>query len=225
MNYLSHAAAFLDDPPMAAGSVLPDLLSAVDRRCRVRAAKVEAYLVDAPLTASQRAVATGLQQHLADDHWFHGTEAFLSCSSTLARKLRAALPDDETHRVGFLGHILVELMLDGWIERSAPGTVDRFYAALSGVSTELMTRVVNACASRPTTRIAEVWPGFLRERFIADYVSDAGLRRRVNQVLRRVRLPQLAESIEPVLADCRQTVEANAEDLLPRRVLMRLGAS
>ena len=221
MNYLSHAAAFLDEPLVAAGSVLPDFLSAMDRKCRVRAKRVDAYLATEPPGEPGR-VAAGLREHLADDHWFHGTEAFLTTQARLTRRLRAAMPDDASHRVGFLGHILVELLLDGWIERTRPGTVGRFYDAMAAAAPTAMTEAVNASAARPTTRIIEVWPGFLRERFVADYVADDRLRRRVNQVLGRVGLPVLDEAAEATLAQCRAEVEASAGRLLPQRVLNAL---
>ena len=219
VNYLSHAAAFLDDPALATGAVLPDLLSAIDRKCRVRKRHVDRVLAEDDLPPGQCSIVRGLAEHLDDDHWFHGTEAFLTTSSATARLLREALPGDQTHRVGFLGHILVELFLDAWIEKQRPGTVDRFYAAFASVDPAVAEAAVNRCASRPTDRLAGFWGRFVGERFLADYVTDEGLFRRVNHVLKRVGLPQLKDSLLETLSDARHLTEARASELLPRRVV------
>ena len=222
MNYLSHAAAFLDDPALATGAVLPDLLSAIDRKCRVRKRHVDRVLAEDDLPPDQRPIVRGLAEHLDDDHWFHGTEAFLTTSSATARLLRVAMPGDQTHRVGFLGHILVELFLDAWIEKRRPGTVGRFYAAFGSVDPAAAEAAVNRCASRPTDRLAGFWGRFAEERFLADYVTDEGLFKRVNHVLKRVGLPPLGDDLRKTLAEARGVTESRASDLLPGRVVRLL---
>ena len=55
-------------------------------------------------------------------------------------------------------------------------------------------------AARPAVRLAGMIPLFARERFLSDYADDAKLCYRLNQVMRRVRLPALPERLHRVPA-------------------------
>lgn len=222
MNYLSHGVAFLDEPLTMAGSVIPDLLSVVDRRCRLRLKRIEPLLEDPSLDMSTRRVVEGFQAHLADDHWFHGSQAFVEVSGQLSRYFREAMPDDETHRVGFLGHIVVELLLDRWIMERDPESLQRFYESFASVDPQIVEYAVGLAASRKTDRIIPFWHRFIEERFLADYCDPALMLGRLNQVMRRVKLPALGPEIEEVLVRSYELVSQRATDLLPPRVLASL---
>lgn len=219
MNYLSHGVAFLDEPLILAGSVIPDLLSVVDRKCRVRSKKIAPLLASDDLPSSVRAVLTGVQSHLDDDDWFHGSAAFLDVSGRLSRLFRAAMPDDETHRVGFLGHIVVELLLDRWIMEQNTTALDRFYTAFDTADPQVVQYSVGLAASRTTEKIVPFWHRFVDERFLADYPDPNRMLWRLNHVMKRVGLPKLADDIETVLIEAYPVVTARATDLLPQRAL------
>lgn len=222
MNYLSHGVAFLDQPLVMAGSVVPDLLSVVDRRCRLRLRRIEPLLADDSLAASTREIILGFQAHLADDNWFHGSQAFLEVSGQMTRYFRDAMPDDDTHRVGFLGHIVVELLLDRWIIEHKPETLDRFYKAFAAVDPQFVEHAVGLAASRKTDRLLPFWHRFVEERFLADYCDTELMLFRLNQVMQRVKLPNLDDEIQTVLARGYELVRTRACDLLPPRVIASL---
>ena len=213
VNYLAHSLRFLDAPPRLAGVCLPDMLSAIDRKCRLRERHVQPLTGDADPFACE--VAKGVLAHLADDHWFHGTEAFLVTSGKLTRHIRAALPDDESHRVGFLGHILTEILLDRWLIAQLPDLLETFHAGLATLDGDKLQAVVNRVATRPTERLAPMYPRMIAERFLDDYPFDDRLLRRLNGVMKRVGLPRLPDEFAPRLSELAAIVDPAATDLLP----------
>ncbi len=69
-------------------------------------------------------------------------------------------------------------------------------------------------ATRRAERLAGLIPLFARERFLSDYAQDATLWFRLNQVMRRVRLPALPERLQEFLPQARRDVAARCEELL-----------
>ena len=220
VNYLAHSLRFLDQPAVLVGACLPDMLSALDRKCRMRDRNVRPFLDDAdPFTAD---IARGVLAHLDDDHWFHGTEAFLVTSSRLSKAIRAVLPTDESHRVGFLGHILTEILLDRWLIGRDDTLLDRFHSQLETLDPVAIQDVVNQLATRPTERIAEMYPRMIAERFLDDYPFDEKLLRRLNGIMKRVGLPKLPPEFAGELSGLFAIVERSAFTLLPPDVRDRV---
>ncbi|MBC8437559.1 MAG: hypothetical protein H8D86_01745, partial [Planctomycetes bacterium] len=65
MNYLSHAIKFLDRPLFMASTGVPDMLSVIDRKVRIRRKVLESFFNDADPAVVE--VARGVAQHLDDD--------------------------------------------------------------------------------------------------------------------------------------------------------------
>ncbi len=121
MNYFAHGRHFVDDPYFLAGTAMPDWLRVVDKRLRVRSRQAEQYLDAADARVAR--LAAGIVQHHRDDAWFHSTRAFAELNLSLCVLLRERLPADSGFRPFFLGHILVEILLDATlIEQRARAT-------------------------------------------------------------------------------------------------------
>ncbi len=213
MNYLAHGFPFLDRPYVVAGTALPDWLSVVDRKLRLRPQHLELALTAA--VPQVRELALGVSRHIADDDWFHRTRAFAEVSATLGRLLRERLGGSDGFRCGFLGHIVTEMQLDAILILREPARLQRYYDALDQVDPQVIAAVVGQLLGRPAGRLAEFIPLFLRERIFDDYPEPTRLLRRLNQVQRRVRLPELPEAAADWLAEARDVVEARLTDLLP----------
>lgn len=212
MNYLAHGWLHVDDPYFLAGTAIPDWLNVVDRRVRVRRKQAAPYCAsDDPRLAT---IARGVVRHHEDDAWFHATPAFAELSLRFTVAVRDALAPDEGLRPSFLGHILVELLLDDVLAAEAPERLEAYYAALDQLDPAVVQAAVNQMSARPTDRLTELLPLFVRERFLYDYAEDGKLRRRLNQVMRRVGLPELPERFESVLPAARRAVCARAAELL-----------
>jgi len=212
MNYFAHAAEHLSRPYFVAGLAIPDWLSVVDRRVRARGPSAEPFLLDADPRV--REIAAGIIRHHQDDRWFHQTRVFAELNLQFALEIRDALPGDDGFRPSFLGHILIELLLDADLIAADPGQADHYYAALQRVSASLVQQTVNQIASRPTDQLQRLIPRFIAERFLYDYLDDSRLLVRLNQVMRRVGLPQLPSTLVPWLATARRRVSEARADLL-----------
>jgi hypothetical protein len=212
MNYFGHGRHVVEDPYRLAGTAVPDWLSVVNRRVRARK-KLARQFVDAADPALA-AVACGIVQHHHDDDWFHRTRAFAELSWQFTAALRDLLPEDDGFRPSFLGHILVEILLDAALIEEDPARLDAYYDALESLAPERVSR----CVRHMTTGDAEALPEMIRlfcsERFLYDYGDDAPLLKRLNHVLRRVRLSPVPDSLLAFLPAARQGVRQRRDELL-----------
>lgn len=215
MNYFAHGRHFIDDPYFLAGTAIPDWLSVVDRKVRVRSKHAAPFIADED--SQLAAVARGVVQHCADDAWFHETRAFAELNLEFAVKLRDLLAPDEGFRPHFVGHILVEMLLDAVLIEADADQLHRYYAALDAIDARIVHAAVTRIAGREAERLAEFIPLFCRERFLWDYREDGKLLFRLNQVLRRVKLPPLPGATADFLAFARERVAQRQAELLARR--------
>jgi hypothetical protein len=215
MNYFAHGREFIDDPYFLAGTAVPDWLSVVDRKVRARGQRAAPLAEDSDPRVS--AIARGIVQHHADDAWFHETRAFGELSWRFTAAVRDALAPDDTLRPSFLGHILVELLLDDALIRRDAERLERYYLAMESVDVTIVEQVVNRLAAQATDRLAGFIVLFCRERFLWDYADDGKLMMRLNQVMSRVGLPQLPDAFRHVLPDAREQVARRADELMSKR--------
>ncbi len=212
MNYFAHGHAFVDDPWFLAGTAVPDWLNVSDRGARVRVQQAQPWVHDPDPRVA--ALARGIMQHHADDAWFHMTAAFAELSLGFTVRLRDLLDQDEGFRPSFLGHILVELLLDATLISQNPAGLDRYYAALAALEPAVLAAILNRMSRKPVVRVAELLPLFISERFLCDYADDGKLCYRLNQVMRRVRLPALPKAIVDFFPEARRGVDARWQELL-----------
>lgn len=216
MNYFAHGLDFIDEPYFLAGTAVPDWLNVADRRVRVRRRHAAEFVNDPDDRLA--ALARGIVRHHDDDAWFHETLAFTELSWQATVVVRDALTEDDGFRPSFLGHILVEILLDAELIADDSARLERYYSAFDAIEPQLIEEAVNRMAPRSTCRLAALIPLFSRERFLSDYLDDAKLRVRLNQVMRRVRLPELPPSFVHVLGPLRDRVAARRTELLARPV-------
>ncbi len=212
MNFLSHAIPYFDKPLLAISTGIPDWLSVIDRKIRARRKLAEQFSDSEDDEMSQ--VANGIIRHIEDDRWFHGTEAFVDTNMHLAVQLRDLLPDDAGFRPTFVGHILIELLLDAYWIRDDKSTADRYYAMLADVSSETVQRCVNQITGKPTKEIVGTIQRFIEMRFLYDYLDFDRLFMRLNQVLQRVGLQAMPDSVVDWLPKANELVESRRLRLL-----------
>ena len=212
MNYFAHGRHYLDDPNFVAGTAVPDWLSVVNRRVRARSKLAAPYATDQDPRVA--AVARGIMQHHHDDDWFHQTRAFAELSLYFTKEIRDRLPQDDGFRPSFLGHILVELLLDATLIADDPAVLDRYYAVMDSLDPYVVNQTVNRMATRETGMLAFLIPRFSEERFLYDYAEDAKLLFRLNNVMRRVRLPALPAALAEFFPEARRLVQQRSAELL-----------
>jgi hypothetical protein len=212
MNYLAHGYRFTQEPYFLAGTAAPDWLSVIDRKMRLRSKTAAQFVDDADPTLA--AIARGVVQHHHDDGWFHQTEAFATLSMSFAVDIRRVLSADDGFRPSFLGHILVELILDSLLAEESPPRLNEYYEAIAALDPAVVEQALNRLATRPSERIATLIPRFHQERFLADYGQDATLLMRLNHVMRRVGLPLLPEEMQTLFPALRTQVRSRRHELL-----------
>jgi len=217
MNYFAHGCEFVDDPYFLAGTAVPDWLNVVDRRVRVRARAAESLLAESPLDSRQADVARGVLQHCRDDAWFHESRAFAELSLDFCRRLRDVLPADDGFRPHFLGHILVEILLDAALVADDPARLVAYYRAINQLDGQVVQAAVNRMAARRTERLGHFILLFSRERFLWDYADDGKLLFRLNQVMARVGLPRLPAETAGIFPAARALVGERKHELLAAR--------
>lgn len=212
MNFLCHAIPHLDQPLLAAATGIPDWMSMVDRKIRARSRFALPHFDSDDESLAQ--VARGIVMHHDDDRWFHATEAFVTTNMELSLQLRDQLPGDKGFRPSFVGHILIEMLLDAQWLRTNPDFGKRYYETVSSVSAEEIQRCVNIVTGKPTEGLAPVIERFAKIQFLYDYLDNDTLLMRLNQVMSRVGLTQLPPSIKDWLPDADRMVESRRVQLL-----------
>jgi hypothetical protein len=213
MNYFTHALNHLSDPYFMAGTAIPDWLSVVDRKVRFRPRQLEPWLGHDEADLAR--IAAGTLQHLNDDDWFHSTRGFTEVTSELTYRFRAALGADEQYHCGFLGHVGMELLLDGILMEMYPDKFEEYWRILDSVDAARIQNAVNRMARFPATRLAWFIDLFRREQFLRCYANDHALLSRLNQVLVRVKLCPVPAETVTVIAEGRSYVRGRLPDLLP----------
>ena len=211
MNYFAHGRDYLNDPCFLAGTAIPDWMNVVDRKARLRSKRAALFVDHADPQLA--AVAAGVMQHHHDDDWFHRTRVFAELNLQIVGEIRRVLPSDDTMRPRFLAHILVELLLDAaLIEEDLP-RLDQYYQVMDSLDGQLVEDAFNEMAPRPVQGLERFIGLFSAERFLYDYTDDGKLLKRLNQVMRRVRLPllpattcDLLKSVRPLVRDQKQAL-------------------
>ncbi|MDZ4689269.1 MAG: hypothetical protein SH850_29690 [Planctomycetaceae bacterium] len=213
VNYFAHALPHLDRPYFLAGTALPDWLSVVDRKLRLRPKLLEPHCESED--AVVRELALGAMRHLDDDGWFHVTRGFAETTAELGLLFRERLRGSDGFRCGFLGHIVTELLLDAALIERDPVQLDVYYEQMATVDPHVVAVAVELMAGRPAEHLAEFVTLYLRERILWDYRTDEDLLRRLNQVLRRVKLSPLPAEAAGWLSEARVRVTERLPELLP----------
>lgn len=214
MNYLAHGRNSLGDAWLLAGTALPDWLRMLDRSLRIQGDRATEVSTDADPRAA--ALARGVLRHLADDAAFHAAPAFLDATRRVAdllRPLEATLP---RLRPSFVAHIVIEVLLDAEIVRADAGALDAYYGTLATLDPADVERIAARLTPAPPAGLARLVRGFIDARFVGEYLDDARVAHRVDQVFRRVGTERLGPELAPILPAARTIVAAVAPGLLGR---------
>lgn len=216
MNCFSHAFRFLDrDPYFVVGTCIPDWLSMIARKTRAREKNAAGFVgAGEAAESSLSQLAAGIVQHHQDDHWFHGLREFVELNLEFALELRDLLGKDAGFRPHLAGHILIEVLLDGFLNEQNPGLLDVYYEKVGQVDPAIIETSVNQMAAIPTDKLESFVPLFVKEAYLYDYVDDQLVRYRLNRVLKRVKLAELPESFLDWLPDARKRVYELAPAML-----------
>ena len=212
MNSFAHALPYLDQPYKAIGCCVPDILAAVDRRCRARKKRALAWVDHEQ--AEVALIAQGVVQHHIDDGWFHRSADFNNLNIRFAVEFREQFERGHSMRPSLIGHILIEIFLDCFLHQQFPDQLEQFYQLVDHLDHDLVENTVNRFATRPTNRLAKAMARFVSERYLFDYETDEGVHYRMSRVLERLNLLPLPDDSIAWLGEVRQVVYRQADGLL-----------
>ena len=213
MNCFAHAYRFLEASPyFIVGTALPDWLTLIDRRVRARKKTVAPFADDQDEITRQ--LARGIIQHHVDDDWFHNRRLFVELNLKFSVQLRELLAADAGFRPHLVGHIVIEMLLDGYLNNKYQGLLDAYYTKIAGVDPVRVQRTLRRMTHGESTKIARFIPRFIEEGYLYDYVDDNRVLYRMNRVLQRVKLVPLPDTFLMWLPGARESVYEHAEDLL-----------
>jgi hypothetical protein len=222
LNYFAHAIRFLNQPYFVAGTAMPDWIRLLDR-ARVSSKSTQRFIEEcsSELSVEQRAICDGVLQHHADDDWFHSNSVFMSLNLEFAGTLREQLKGHPSNfeangsmRSHFVAHIAIEMLLDGHLIEQEPSRIAEYYRVVEQLDYATIAATVERIAKRPLEKLPTLIRRFAVERFLYDYLDDHRLLRRLNQVMRRVSLPQLPEMTTEWLGEVRWRTYKHSSELL-----------
>lgn len=141
--------------------------------------------------------------------------AFYEITSEVAECFRKLPDQDDGFLPGFLGHITTELLLDRMLMEQFPEAIDRYYQVISGLPASEVQKYTNIMAAKQTDQLAKFINIFSEIQFLRDYLDSRQLLRRLNQVLRRVKLQPLPDGAENTLHSAWEIIVQRGWDLLP----------
>ena len=159
-------------------------------------------------------VARGVIQHIRDDARFHQTRAFAELSLELSAMVRDVPGEESDFRPAFLGHLLVEVLLDAALIAEDTARLEAYYRTIASVDPGEVEDAVNRIAPKRTTRLALMISRFSEARILWDYLEDAKLWKRLNQVMRRAKLAPVPESFLDLLPEARRRVDRRKAELI-----------
>lgn len=213
MNCFSHAYRFVDrDPFFVVGTSIPDWLGMADRRVRVRRELASRFAFDGDLRVGE--LARGIVQHHDDDAWFHTSQAFAEMQVAFTRQISGMLEGDTSFRSHFVAHVTLEMLIDAELTAIDRGRLDRYYQMVQNVDANELESIINRISSRSTSRLVEFLARFIRERFLYDYLRDAGVVYRLNRILSALGLAALPAPYERWVGSVRESVRERLDVLL-----------
>ena len=186
MNYLSH---FLvdhkkDNPNYNFGLALPDLVNISKRGWR---AESKAFPV---ANKNVNEIWEGYQQHFTADAQFHNSDFFEKHSKRLRKEFEERGLNQPGIRLFFVGHVLLEMLLDRHIVKTRRNIADLFYEQLDLVIDSDIESFFEAAGDKIPDRFLEFFGKFKNSKYLFTYAENEGMFYALNRLLRRTRQPE-----------------------------------
>jgi hypothetical protein len=212
MNCFAHAYPFLEDPYFIVGACLPDWMAVINRKVRFRSHRIAPWIESTDPRI--RSLFSGVQQHLNDDHWFHGTSIFVELNLKLSKRLAYFESGISSLQSNFVAHIAIEMLIDDELSNRHPGQLEYYYEQLNVVDAAWLQNQLEQFAVDREVAYARFHERFLEARFLFDYASNDGMLYRLNQVMRRAQLSPLSSRTVEWIPEVRVAVRDHFLDLL-----------
>lgn len=170
------------------GSALPDLWSLLARRPLPLV--VQRRLDESALPESIE-LACGIRSHLSADAAFHGHDVFRERIAWLGPRLTPCWSG--LRHASLAAHVLVEMVLDGWIVSREPRRLDTYYACYTSERVAMAARLCADDAAMEA-EVEGVLRRFASVQFLRDYAEPEGM---VDRFVRLLTHTPFASGTEP----------------------------
>lgn len=186
MNFLAHFFfdGRLNAPYFNMGLVLPDLMGISERGW-----KIHHLPKDDNLSPETKALKEGIEHHHQMDHFFHNSHFFRDSTEQIKTRFRQNSLDFPDHRLFFVAHIFLELMMDRIIVKADAQTAHHFYQELSQVRYSKLTAFFEEASVKANNHFPKFLGRFLEYRYALNYPDDQSLVYSLNRIFERVGHP------------------------------------
>lgn len=190
MNLVAHYYLDRDlvNSYFAVGAATPDLLSIYNSQLRIKQRHLlklsedEAGRITPPFL-------NGLQRHFFADGIFHDSPIFQRETKRISNMLVQYFPDIAIQRKFFIGHILLELMLDKVLIKLHPGILETYYGHFEALQPfRDIRRSLEIALNHQLPNYEAYLTRFLRRKFLYHYADPQHIAWILRRILRRVRI-------------------------------------
>ena len=191
MNFISHY--FLDRDKTSSfffvGVSTPDLIGNFNSKIRLKESRLP-QVDESKLTDMQLQFYQGVLRHFEVDKRFHSSQFFREETRYLNNALKRTFPDDPVHRVFFVSHILLELILDRILIRKHNELLYSFYSHFDKPEIEELVSLTEWITQTPLPGYQDFLQKFAEKQFLYRYVDMRYLLRVIRKILSQVGINQ-----------------------------------
>ncbi|OAQ42188.1 hypothetical protein A5893_03470 [Pedobacter psychrophilus] len=169
MNFLSHY--YFDrnnsNPYEVLGMVLPDLIKNADKSWNIHLEKNAQLFTD---NDESKSLIKGWERHLLVDRLFHSSSFFYHHQHEIKLKIREAIIESPV-KPFFLGHISLELLLDGFLLSENLIDVNKFYDLINRVDENVLEQFLFLNGIEDTEKFFRFFTMFKNEKFLFSYTN------------------------------------------------------
>ena len=190
------------------GAATPDLLSIYNSRLRIKQRHLR------KLTEEERGRVNppfldGLQRHFFADGVFHTSPLFHSETKRVSNMLVDYFPDLNIERKFFIGHILLELLLDKVLITRHPGILESYYGHFESLQPFRDVRQsLEIAVGHELPNYERYLSRFLRRKYLYHYADPEHLAWLLRHILRRVRISNTEYILSPTFFKLMEDYEA-----------------
>ena len=192
MNYLTHFLVDhkMDNPNYNFGLALPDLVNVSKRGWRP-----DTHLFPVP-DKNVNDIWEGYNRHIAADAIFHNSELFVKHSKRLRKELEKQGFNQPGIRLFFVGHVLLEMLLDRHILKTRRNMADQFYDQLNLVMENDIESFFETAGTIVPDRFLEFFGKFKNSQYLYSYAESNGIFFAMNRLLHRTKQPEFDSQSE-----------------------------
>ena len=191
MNFISHY--FLDRDKTSSfffvGVSTPDLMGNFSPRIRLKESRLP-LIKGQELSETQIQFYQGVLRHFEVDKQFHSSQFFREETKYLNNVLKRTFPDDSLHRVYFVSHILLELILDRILIRKHNELLYSFYSHFDKPEIKELVSLTEWVTQQKLPGYSDFLQKFSEKQFLYRYVDMRYLLRVIRKILSQVGISQ-----------------------------------